>query len=145
MQETIDREMGTTPMVQELLPTWENRAPEFRMTERQPRAVTPNCIVVSTMRPLPGDEARVEEINTKLLDFATTLKGYVGGGVAWACDAPGELCRTTLWENEGWGSLGCMALRYFERRARLFTHIFPGRTERIFCNPPHRCSNTESR
>jgi hypothetical protein len=92
---------------------------------------------MATMHPLPGDEARVEEINGQILDFATTLKGYVGGAMGWACDAPGELCRTTMWENEGWGRLGAMAMGYMERRLRLCAFISPGRLERVFCIPTH--------
>lgn len=87
---------------------------------------------LSLMKPLPGQEAEVKEINQQLVHLYRSLEGCLAAFAVAAVDGSGDLGRLTVWESEHAADHAATHHHSLALRSQLHLLIQPGHQERSF-------------
>ncbi len=76
-------------------------------------------IRITLMRPLPGHEAEVHEMNRELAGYYRTQAGCLQSTAMRAADGSGQAARVSLWESEAAADAAASTERSLSLRSRL--------------------------
>ena len=87
-------------------------------------------IRISLMKPSPGKEAAVTDLNSQLVDLYREQDGCLFCYLVKAAGGSGEVGRVSMWESEAAADRAATAQRSIYLRSRLHLQVRPGHQER---------------